>query len=550
MWKLSPSRSSRLFCDQQSGNVAIIFALCSVPLLMLMGGAVDFSRHARYKAALANNVDAVGLALARQDSGISQADAQAFVDERLRAVGTTEKGFKLETVVVQRNDTGYHIAAAGTMSTMFLPAGLMPIDVVSEVVRASNRLELALVLDNTGSMNCGTTVSSSCTGNWSNPGAASRISGLKAAAHGLVDTLMADTDSDPGRIKIGIVPFEGTVNIGAAYAANPPAWVDWSDQAVAKFTGRDVGNHDFGSGTPVRVGYKWLFDDLTASNAAVKWEGCVEMRAAPYDLLDTAPTGGDTLFVPFFWGDEPDPDNDNGSTYQNDYLADDTTSNGAAAQTNVNKYTPAVWHVAADTSFPFTSGPNYGCPRPILPLTAAKPAVDDALDAMIAYPAMGTFIPAGLAWGWRILSPGIPFTEGVAPGSEHFGETIKAIVLLTDGQNSVTASGNSNKSIYNGYNYTSLQVDGAYRLGSSNASTATANLNAKTTELCTNVKAAGIRLYTITFGTIPAAAENLMRACASVRQGAALYYHAPSNAELADVFAEIGNALNELHLSK
>ncbi len=548
MSKLPLSSLYKLFRDHQSGAIIVQFAIWSIPLLLIMGGAIDFSRHGRYKAALSNRVDAAGLALGRQDRTISREDAETYVRGRLQAFGSAESGFSLDSVSVELQDASYLITAAGTMKTMFLPADFMTINVVSRVVRASNRLELALVLDNTGSMNCGTTVSGSCTGNWSNPGSASRIAALKSAAHGLVETLMADT-SVPGRIKIGIVPFEGTVNIGAAYAANPPAWVDWSDQAVAKFTGRDVDDHDFGSGTPQRVGYKWLFDDLTASNANVKWEGCVEMRAAPYDLLDTAPTGGDTLFVPFFWGDEPDDENDSGSHYQNDYLADDTTSNGAAAQSNVTKYLPAIWHAAADTSFPFTSGPNYGCPRPILPLTTDKGEVDAALDAMVAYPAMGTFIPAGLVWGWRILSPGSPFTEGVAPDNEHFSDTVKAIVLLTDGQNSVTASGNPNKSIYNGYNYAGLQVDGAYRLGSSNTSIATANLNAKTAELCTNVKSDGIRLYTITFGAIPAAAEDLMRACASVRLGSPLYYHAPTSADLDDVFAEIGDALNELHLA-
>ncbi len=40
-----------------------------------------------------------------------------------------------------------------------------------------------------------------------------------------------------------------------------------------------------------------------------------------------------------------------------------------------------------------------------------------------------------------------------------------------------------------------------------------------------------------------------MQNCASVDKGESLYYHAPSNSELQDVFAAIGEDLNELHLS-
>ena len=30
-----------------------------------------------------------------------------------------------------------------------------------------------------------------------------------------------------------------------AYAGNPPAWLDWSDQAKAKYNGQNFGKYDF-----------------------------------------------------------------------------------------------------------------------------------------------------------------------------------------------------------------------------------------------------------------------------------------------------------------
>jgi hypothetical protein len=86
-------------------------------------------------------------------------------------------------------------------------------------------------------------------------------------------------------------------------------------------------------------------------------------------------------------------------------------------------------------------------------------------------------------------------------------------------------------------------------LGSTSASTATTNMDARTASLCTNVKNAGIRLYTITFGSIPTSSQTLMRNCATVDKGEALYYHAPSNTELQDVFNRIGEDLSEVHLA-
>jgi len=473
---------------------------------------------------------------------------------------------------------------------MFLPLGRLTnssgpinsigVNIQAEVVSSSNHLELALVFDNTGSMNCGQTVSGSCSGNWSNPGTSSRLYGLKTAADTLLGILMPDGKDTSAYLKVALVPFEGTVNIGSTYANNPPSWIDWNDQAKAKYNGMNFDRYNFGGLTGTkRVGHKWLFDKLHAKSSAVKWEGCVEMRAEPHDILDTTPTSAapDTLFVPFFWPDEPDSNNNDGGTYQNNYLNDKgtfTIATGwyggqeypAGAQKSLTKYFPnsnaanIQWQSGnPDTAFPFERGPNYGCPRPIQPLTTSKSTISTAIDNMVAYPAMGTFIPTGLAWGWHVLSADEPFTEGVGAEEENFATTVKAIVLFSDGENSVTATSNHNKSIFNAYDYTGAKDWGAasnpgssslLRLGSTSATTATTNLDTRTASLCANVKEAGIRLYTITFGSIPSGAQTLMRNCASVDgEGTPLYYHAPENSELEDIFHQIGEDLSEIHLS-
>ena len=508
----------RLRRDQR-GNIFILFAASAIPLMVFMGGAVDVARFARYKADLANAVDSAALALVRQHGDYDEAEAQEFVEDYVKSFPIGRSDLSLGEFEVTKLANGFRVEASASMQTKFLPVAklarlgatldVMKVNVLAEVLSSTNRVELALAFDNTGSMNCGNVQTGGCANNWNNPGSASRIVALKAAAHTLINTLMPDAGNPPEFIKIGLVPFEGDVNVGPdvvdqAYAGNPPDWLDWSDQANAKYNGQNFGKYNFVNNTACTtganckvVGHKWLFSKLTANDPNVKWGGCVEMRAEPNDLLDTTPTSSspNTLFVPRFWPDEPDGSNDDGDSYQNNYLNDKVSGLGAAAtQKNLSKYTSSslAWQSGMkDTTYPYEHGPNWGCPRPIVPLTNNKPTINSAIDNMIAYYSTGTFIPTGLVWGWHLLSPNAPFTEGIQPDDPHYSDTVKAVVLFTDGENVVTGTNNHNGSRFSGYNYVGLNVGGTYRLGSPNATTAVANMDDKTAELCENVKANG-----------------------------------------------------------
>ena len=187
---------------------------------------------------------------------------------------------------------------------------------------------------------------------------------------------MADTGGSPD-VKVALVPFEGDVNVGpsvvdAAYAGNPPAWLDWSNQAKAKYNGQNFDKYDFVADAPCTtgtnckiVGHKWLFDKLTAKDANVKWAGCVEMRAEPYDLTDSMPSASvpDTLFVPRFWPDEPDNSNDDGDNYQNNYLNDKMTGSAAGCAEEPDEIYQLLARVAVgqkDTTYPYRARAELG----------------------------------------------------------------------------------------------------------------------------------------------------------------------------------------------
>ncbi len=576
----------RFLCDavrrlrrDERGNVFVIFGASAIPLMLIMGGAVDLARYERYKTELSNAVDSAALALAKQHDDYTAAQATTFVNNYLSAFNVADSQFTVSNVTVTKITNGFHVTANGSMKTIFLPLGkltksggglsTMATDIVAEVVNASNRVELALVFDNTGSM----TDSAG-----SNPCASGsdRMSGLKCAATTLVNYLMdqMNTTGDP-QLKIALVPFEGAVNVGVD-TSSPPSWIDWSNQGNAFYAGLNFEKFNFSNNTTgctsgsncKYIGPKWMYGKL-----GISWAGCVEMRAEPYDTLDTPPdtSNPDTLFVPMFWPDEPDSTSD-----WNNYLSDGVSGSFSARQASLTKYNKSSssqvsWQSGKkDTSYQYTYGPNRGCPRPITPLTTSKTDISNAISAMQPQGATGTFIPAGLVWGWHVLSHDEPFTEGVGPSDQYYDKTVKALILLSDGANSPSISvtnsnypGDDNKSTYSAFGYPALRgnrvVSGQhyyYRLQNVNVdsiptdSRATDVLNSKTTTLCTNAKNAGIRLYTITFGPIDTTAENLMRDCASAdTDGTKLYFNAPDSQELSNIFHKIGDDLNDIHLS-
>jgi hypothetical protein len=265
----------RRFSKDERGNVFILFGAAAIPLMLVMGGAVDVTRYLRYKGEVANAVDAASLALARQQPDATEEEAKTFITNYVNAFVTGDSEFSVDDFDVTKIDNGFEVTATGAMQTMFLPLGSfvrdgqginsMPVDITARVVNQSSRLELALVLDNTGSMNCAGTVGS-CALNWSAPAADSRIVALKSAAKSLVDILMEDDMDDPDQVKIALVPFETAVNVASAATGdlgtvtNWPSWIDnltGQTGTLAKWNGRNFNGWNFSTSancTPAGTG--------------------------------------------------------------------------------------------------------------------------------------------------------------------------------------------------------------------------------------------------------------------------------------------------------
>ena len=505
-------RSLRGFAKDAKGNVAILFGIALIPLLIGVGAAVDYGRALIVRDRMADAADSAALAIGSWP-GLTQAElttkAQQFFNANyppstIGTVGTLNVSFAGDDITV---------TVSGQVPTTFMKlANIATVNVgaTSTVTKKQRSIELALVLDTTGSM-----------------GSGGKLTAMQSAAKKMVSTLFngkATSDS----LKIGVVPFSVAVNIRSDKLTS--GWLDTATYSSSNLSTHPLAFEDLDKTNGVSV--ITLYSKIGKS-----WSGCVRERGGAYELTDDVPTSGTpaTLFVPYFAPDEPD--SASGTNYNNTYLSDGSyssancvkgTTDSDKRQCNTSKY----------KSFSGSGGPYYNCPpAKVTPLTNTASTVNTAIDALAANG--NTVIPAGLLWGWRMLSPTVPFTEGAAYTDEKW---VKAMVLLTDGENDVSQGGNGiDKSAYNAFGYAKNG-----HLGNTSGSNANATLDSKTLTVCSAIKAKGILLYTIGF-QVTSASQTLLTSCASKPE---MFYNSPTNDQLAGIFQDIAQGLGDLRIAQ
>jgi Flp pilus assembly protein TadG len=520
------------FARGESGAVAIIFGVALVPLAAMMGLALDYSRVSLGRAELQAAVDSAGLAAAQlpRDTPIAtiQQKAQEWVESNIAG-----KNLGDVKVTAVKNGTNITFRAEGAVGmTLFslLRKEAVPLAASNEVTWDLGKVEIALVLDNTGSM------------------AGTKLSNLKTAAGTLVDTLRQAV-TKTGQVRIGIVPFSSAVRLASSNTEkNAYKAESWLAQHALSPINSEI-FWDTNKNEPYSPNRFNLFADVGTS-----WGGCVEGRPIPYDVQDTPPSTSDpeTLFVPFFAPDEPDKSQlDKNYEYSNDYLDDESSStNYKIRQGNYRKYD--------ENPSSSGKGPNVGCSLlPILRLSTDLETTGVIKTRINQMTATGdTNIPLGLMWGWHLLSPHAPLADGVPYDTEN---VTKYIILMTDGDNTYgrITGGNENKSYY-----TSLGYVWQKRLGntSSDPSTSDRNklMNARLKALCANLRkepaagqprtsaAPGIQVYAIGVG-VNSTTKQLLTDCAYKPD---MYYDVTNASDMTSVFTRIADEISQLRLSK
>lgn len=493
----------------------MIFAMALLPMMVLAGAAVDFRHQVKVAGRTQSALDAAILAGALDadtlDDATLTAATRAFFDDETKDDDLVINGFSVVRVQDQ-----YTATATGTTTASML--GLIGIsrlnvNVSSEVRKSERKFEIALALDTTGSM------------------AGTKTAALKSAATLLVDR-MSSAVTNPDGLKLAVVPFSAAVRLDTSL--QDAAWLDQDGIAPRSADNLVSGVSRFD-----------LMDHLGAD-----WSGCVEARKAPFDVTDAAPdaTDPDTLFTPLFVPD----DRDYSARFGNNYVLDaPTTGNLLDDIGNVAKYgidpanpgTEADWGaIVSSASTAGSRGPGLIClTQTAMPLTTDTAAVKTLIAGL---PAQGsTNITEGLMWGWRMLSPGAPFTEGAAYSDKSVE---KVIILLTDGNNYVRRDTSALGSEYSAYGFVGNGNLQGTNAGASQNSIYDA-LDARTALACQNAKAQGITIYTIRLELSDTRSENLLRNCATTPDK---FLDVPTADQLDEAFSRISSEILQLYLSK
>ncbi|WP_309628331.1 pilus assembly protein [Brevundimonas sp.] len=545
---------ARRFASDTRGNIAMISAFVIPVLLLITFGGIDIHRASTVKANLQDALDAATLAAARSPY-TSNTDITRVGLASLRAnlapynditLLTGQTTFVLDSSGAVVGDAKVDVTAL--VANIILPmvgrgtGDQIPVGAHSEVLRSNNRIEVALVIDNTGSM------------------AGAKLANTKAAATDLIDRLeAADSRSiEADAIKISLVPFSQTVRISQGGSNTVPSYMS----NATTHTGGGAWN---ASSNPTSLfsagrGRFTLFGDIGTT-----WGGCVEARLAPYDIRDTAPLAGTQarLFVPYFAPDQPDEgDYPNDWTWRNyadegnDYLEDarngnnNTFASTTARETewglrlrNRTKYANAYKRSGTLNS---NWGPNRGCDlQPLIRLTDDYDALRDAVDNMIA--SGNTNVPLGTMWGWHTLSPNAPFGDGRAYGTTRL---TKIIIIMTDGENVMSDAGNPNRGVYNGLGYIYQNRLGITSGDGSQRRTAMDNRfdhpTAGVEDMCGNMKDQNIEVYTVAV-QVDGSAQTLLRRCATDDEH---YFPVDSAAGIGAAFDRIAGAIENLRISR
>ncbi|PWW01716.1 Flp pilus assembly protein TadG [Hoeflea marina] len=522
-----------LACER--GNFGIMMAVLAPTLFGAAGLAVDYTNMARARVELQNSVDAAVLAASRKTSSV--ADRKTTYQQTLSAqlaanpdMTLASQSIDLKIGINYIESTGH---ASATIPLMFI-GKFMPntVSVTASTYFSTRDIELAIALDNTGSMGTG------------------GISALKSASHALIDAL-SSIDTSTQSLKVGLVPFVTAVNVnGDGFDAS---WIDttgkglyngWTFLTDAQRTKRKSSgnnNSDFTAATYPHHSNLFAWSKTT-------WKGCVEARPAPYNTNVDAPDPAkpNTLFVPYFAADEPGNRSSAGgnsaTAFNNSWLNDSVSGDDASVQRSTAKYKSetAVTKDFKDTTGPLTLGPNRACPTPIVPLTSTLSKVNTGIDAMQYWNGSGTNIAEGLAWGWRLLSPTAPYTEAADFDTEKVS---KILVIMTDGTNvSYGSSSTVNKSDYGSYGFLSDK-----RINSTTTqSDAEAYLNTSTASMCTEIKKLGIEVYTVLYNTTASSVVTMFTNCATRKEN---FFMASDVASLKSAFSAIGQSVSGVRLT-
>jgi Flp pilus assembly protein TadG len=479
----------------ERGSVAVMFALMTVVVMAVVGGAVDFGRAVLAREKLQTSVDSAALAAARiwqTEQDLDLAEKKAII--HFNSMKPESVDAKLTKLVADTEQSTLTIEAQATVKTPFLSMVRDTPIIVTTRAQAKfcigcrggggggnegHSIEVSMMLDVTGSM------------------AGQRIADLKDAAKDLVKILVWDDQSEHTS-RIAIVPFSAAVNAGSALG---PA-VAYNPSSSLKFEFRDGKD---------RTWYR--------TNAY-----CVSERQGSNAYTDVTPTGSNRLPRVYY-------SSSSNSSCEPAASVVPLTSDKSKLNATINSLkaegftggalgTAWAWYMLSPTWW------------------SGIPSNVHSTDRPAAYPAL----PQDCT-NW----------ESCPAAQRSPGDIRKFAVLMTDGEyNQQHCNGSTNSTTgasipdRNAGPGNSEKADCSSALGSSATQTAA---------LCKAMKKAGIIVYTVGFGLGSSGAQvNLLKECASTdghfSNPGKLFYNTQTGTELRSAFRHIATSIASLYVSQ
>jgi Flp pilus assembly protein TadG len=476
----------RKFVADQRGNVSMMFGLALMPMLAAAGAAIDYTRASSSKSIVNAAADAGALGAAAKNGTAAEREAVArsiFASNLQRAGYPYPVSVRYTNLVEQNINRGYRVEVTSAVPTLFgwvVGSASTNLAATSEARSGSDEAtELAFVLDTTDSME------------------GDRIVNLKSAVNTMLDD-MTSRSTMPNSLKVGVVPFAQYVNVGMANRNAP--WIN----VPADYQ------------TPVVTTCRDEYDVVGTTNCRN-----VSYPAEPFVPPGTCMRDG----RPRPCGGSP------GRPARTENVCDPVY-----ATTPVNRcYTSGGdwvrWQgCVGSRNYPLnTRDSDYGtripglmgisCGTPIQNLTTDITSVRSTVNALVT--TGETYLPSGLIWGKRMLSPGEPLASSSSPS------TRKILVLVTDGRNTKSP--------------TYPLHDGGDE----------AQANQMTRETCMNIAndtSNPIRVFTVAFEMDGLDTKAILSDCARASNGR--FFDAQDATALRAAFSDIANAIYGVKLTQ
>ena len=546
-------RRTRAFAAEKRGNIAMIFAIAIIPLLLAGGAGIDLSRALTARNALQAATDAAALAVATAPAGTTNAQKTIIAQNYFNANYKLDSTFGAPTAVnVSLTSQQAVVTTTNDVPTTLMKIALIdhvPLNTSSTVVWGQTKLWVSLVLDNTGSML-----------DPDGGGPNSKIAATKQGTHDML-ALLQTASANAGDVKVALIPFSKDVNVGTGNFTQ--SWIDWtgwdnihgSCSLGGSYT-TQTACESASTGGSCSVG-GWSSQSTCQAHGTCSISGYTTQSTCQAattgscsNPLKTTQNSCQTVKActkPAYT--TKSPCQNNGGVWG---FGTWTTVNGIWTVTGNGVWTPGVWTAPVngvwtadnhntwngcvtdrgDTNAP--NAANYdtnntapgasaaskfpaeqfnGCTQPIMQLNYDWTALSTAVDNMVA--TGNTNQTIGLAWGLHAQTDALPLNAGSLPAN-----TTQIIVLMSDGFNTQNRWTGSQSAI-----------------------------DARMALMCQNAKAAGAIIYSVDVDTSGDGKSQVLADCATGGEFGGKFTYATAASQIVTAFNAIGTEITNMRVS-